>query len=175
MISQVHNDDNSDVGDDNFEDYDDQDDNDNDYILFVQVEDPVQCDKYYVCETDGTLVPKLCEVWKKLIEIWNIACGWICVGAITPLLRMALCTTSLESLATTHKGLDSKPTFIALQIEVQIVSAWIGPIFIVVKFWHVMMSTNDQKATTDTVYSTAWWCRFCLTEPVGFVAEVKWK
>merc|ERR1712181_203100 len=25
------------------------------------VEDPVQCDKYYVCETDGTLVPKLCE------------------------------------------------------------------------------------------------------------------
>ena len=62
MISQVHNDDNSDVGDDNFEDYDDQDDNDNDYILFVQVEDPVQCDKYYVCETDGTLVPKLCEV-----------------------------------------------------------------------------------------------------------------
>jgi len=21
----------------------------------------VQCDKYYVCETDGTLVPKLCE------------------------------------------------------------------------------------------------------------------
>merc|ERR1712212_844445 len=25
------------------------------------VEDPAQCDKYYVCETDGTLVPKLCE------------------------------------------------------------------------------------------------------------------
>merc|ERR1711936_250698 len=25
------------------------------------VEDPVQCDKFYVCETDRTLVPKLCE------------------------------------------------------------------------------------------------------------------
>jgi len=25
------------------------------------VEDPVQCDKYYVCETDGKLVPKLCQ------------------------------------------------------------------------------------------------------------------
>merc|ERR1712037_272157 len=46
------------------------------------VEDPVQCDKYYICETDGKLVPKLCED--------------------------GLCTTSLESLATTHRGLSAK-------------------------------------------------------------------
>ena len=65
---------------------------------FVQVEDPVQCDKYYVCETDGKLVPKLCQV-SDLIRI--------CLGAIAPFFRTALCTTFLESLATTHKGLDS--------------------------------------------------------------------
>ena len=62
LISQVHNDDDNNVDDNNDDDDDNEDDNDIDHILFVQVEDPVQCDKYYVCETDGTLVPKLCEV-----------------------------------------------------------------------------------------------------------------
>ena len=38
----------------------------------------------------------------------------ICVSTITPLFRMALCTTSLESLATTHRGFVSCSTIIAI-------------------------------------------------------------
>ena len=32
----------------------------------------MQCDKFYVCETDGTLVPKLCEVKKTYFACRNL-------------------------------------------------------------------------------------------------------
>ena len=63
LLSPVHNVDDNYINDDN------EDDNDIEIrrcqfsnYFGGQVEDPVQCDKFYVCETDGKLVPKLCEV-----------------------------------------------------------------------------------------------------------------
>ena len=104
--------------------------------------------------------PKTLRGLRQIILGFSAGAELICVSTITPLFRMALCTTSLESLATTHKGLDSWSTFIALQIQVQFISPWIGPILIVIKFLHV---SNDWHSTVlhDSV-DFDWQNQLCL-------------
>ena len=94
----------------------------------------MQCDKYYVCETDGTLVPKLCEVSDKFIGIQ-------CWGRVdlcqydNSLVQDGLVYDIPGKSCNHPQRFGFMITFIALQIEVQFTSP-----LIVIKFLH---ASND--------------------------------